>query len=188
MTGALGRFIVRRIALAVLFAWVVALGAFVLARLAPGDAASDLRLLSGANEETIAAARHRLGLDQPIGSQLAVWMAGVVQLDLGQSSRFGRPVADLVGERMRNTAELAGLALLIAVGIGLPLGVFTGARRGAARGLVSGLSMALVSCPPIIGTLGLLFMANDCSRRRSPRPSRHPSSWRPRRGACPHGG
>jgi peptide/nickel transport system permease protein len=161
MSGALGRFIVRRLAMALLFVWVVALGAFVLARLAPGDAASELRLLAGANEETIAAARHRLGLDQPVGSQLAGWMAGVARFDLGQSSRFGRPVADLVGERMRNTAELAAVALVIAVGIGLPLGVFTGVRRGGARGVVSGVSMALVSCPPIIFTLGLLFLAAE---------------------------
>jgi ABC-type dipeptide/oligopeptide/nickel transport system permease component len=132
----------------------------VLARLAPGDATSELQLLAGTNAQTIEAARHRLGLDQPIATQVAGWMKGVLHLDLGESSTFGRPVAGLVAERMANTAKLAGLALIVAVAIGLPLGVLTGARpRSTMARLVSVASIALVCVPPIIGTLALLFFA-----------------------------
>jgi peptide/nickel transport system permease protein len=151
-------FILRRLFVAFLFALVVASAALVLGRLAPGDATSDM-VLSGATADMIAAEKHRLGLDQSVGMQLASWMAGLVQFDLGQSSLFGMPVAGLVADGMRNTAVLAGLALLIATAIGLPLGVYTGTRpRSVIARIVTVLSVALVCCPPIIGTLALLFL------------------------------
>lgn len=158
MTASLAGFVLRRLFVAILFVLVVASTALVLGRLAEGDAASDM-VLSGANADLIVAERHRLGLDRPIGSQLASWIAGLARFDLGQSSRFRTPVAGLVADRMRNTAVLAGLALLLATAIGLPLGVFTGTRpRSMIARLVRVGSVALVCCPPIIGTLALVFL------------------------------
>jgi ABC-type dipeptide/oligopeptide/nickel transport system permease component len=152
-------FVGRRLAITLLFVMVVSSSALLLVRLAPGDATSEM-FLSGASPGSIAAARERLGLDQPVGSQLVRWIAGIARFDLGQSSLFRRPVAGLVAERMRNTASLAGLALLLAVGIGLPLGVLTGTRpRSALAGVIAVASTILVCCPPIIGTLALLFLA-----------------------------
>ncbi len=153
------KFVVWRVAVAGVFVLVVSSSALVLVRMAPGDAASEL-FLSGVDEQTVAAARQRLGLDQPVLSQWAGWMAGLARFDLGQSSRFRRPVAGLVADGMRNTASLAGLALLVAVALGLPLGVFTGTRpRSVLAGAVTVASIVLVCCPPIIGTLALLFLA-----------------------------
>jgi ABC-type dipeptide/oligopeptide/nickel transport system permease component len=141
------------------FVVVVSMTAIVLVRLAPGDAASEL-FVTGASQDHIAAERHRLGLDQSVWAQLSSWLAGLVRLDLGESSRFGRPVAALVGERMVNTASLAGLALLVSALVGLPLGVITGTRpRSFIAGVVTVISLILVCCPPIIGTLALLFVA-----------------------------
>ena len=155
----LTRFAFRRLVLAIAFVLTVATAAFVLVRLAPGDATSEM-LLSGASQESIVAARHRLGLDQPVARQMAGYLAGLVRLDLGESWRYGRPVAGLVAERMAKTASLAGIALIVAVLIGLPLGVLTGTRPGSLlSGAVTVLSLILVCCPPIIGTLGLLFFA-----------------------------
>jgi peptide/nickel transport system permease protein len=138
---------------------LVALAAFALVRAAPGDATSELRL-TGADDKTIEAARHRLGLDQSLPAHLASWMTGLARFDLGQSSRYGRPVADLLSERVLNTAVLASCALLLAVAIGLPLGVYNGSRRGSAVATGLGaVSVALICCPPIIGTLLLLYFA-----------------------------
>lgn len=159
MTTTLARYVVRRLLVAGVFVLLVSSATFVLARVAPGDAASDL-FLSGASEESVAAMRHRLGLDRSLASHVAEWLSGLVRLDLGQSSHFGRPVAELVGDRMRNTALLAGSALLMAIAIGLPLGVVTGTRpRSWLAHVVTVVSIALVCCPPIIGTLALLFFA-----------------------------
>jgi ABC-type dipeptide/oligopeptide/nickel transport system permease component len=158
VTTGLARFVARRVAVAVLFVLVVSAASFVLARLAPGDAVSELAL-SGAGADAMAAARARLGLDRTLPAQVAAWLGGLARLDLGQSSRFNRPVAGLVGERMRNTARLAAAAALLAAGIGLPLGVLTGSRpRSALAGAVTVVSTGLLCCPPIAGTLGLLFL------------------------------
>jgi peptide/nickel transport system permease protein len=155
----LARFAVRRIALAIAFVLAVSLAAIVLVRLAPGDATTDL-FLTGASADSIAATRHRLGLDQSIAVQLSRWLGGVVRLDLGESSHTGQPVAGLIAERMANTAALAGVAMIVSALIGLPLGVVTGTRpRSIVSGAVTVVSLILLCCPPIIGTLALLFFA-----------------------------
>lgn len=157
MNTSFAAFIGRRLAAAVLFVAVVSCAAFVLVRIAPGDATTDL-YLSRAGSAAVEDARARLGLDRPFLSHLASWATGLLTFDLGQSSVFGRPVADLVKERAGATAALASLALLLAAAIGLPLGVLTASRPGLAAA-VAPFSIALVACPPIIAVLGLLLLA-----------------------------
>jgi peptide/nickel transport system permease protein len=152
-------FVARRLGAAALFVAIVPAAALLLARLAPGDAATDL-LLSGADAGTVAAARARAGLDRPAVVQLGEWARGLATFDLGESSMYGRPVAPLVADRLLNTAWLAATALCLATMVGLPLGVLTGARpRSVASACVAVLSTALIACPPIVGVLLLLFAA-----------------------------
>lgn len=160
MTRGLAAFIGRRFLSAAAFVLVVSAGTLLLARLAPGDATAELQM-SGANAATIAQARARLGLDRPAATQVIDWLKGLLRFDLGASSQYsGRPVAPLVAERAANTAELAALALFLATLIGLPLGILTGSRpRSVFTTIVSTISIALVSCPPLVGALGLLFLA-----------------------------
>jgi len=154
--SSLARFALARLGIASLFVLVVAASAFLLVQLAPGDATTDL-FLNRVDQPAIDAARHRLGLDQPVAAQLAHWVGGLARFDLGQSSKFGAPVAGLLANRLANTASLAALALLMAL-VGIPLGILTGARpRGLLARVVSVVSVALVCCPPIVGTLALLF-------------------------------
>lgn len=159
MNTALVRFAVRRLASAALFVLIVAASAFTLTVVAPGDATSDLRA-SGASPAVIARERARLGLDLPATQRFANWASGALRGDLGESSSFGRPVRTLVVECAAATARLAGLALLLATIIGLPLGVISGGmpHHWAAR-IIAPLSLALVSCPPIIGVLALLLIS-----------------------------
>jgi len=147
----------RRIVLALLLVWAVASAAFVLTRLAPGDATmGDLWESAEARD----AARRRLGLDQPLAVQYGRWLAGAVRLDFGESSLFARPVADLVGERAVNTAILATAALLIAALLGVGAGVYTATHAGtwgarAARAV----SVLFLSTPPLVGSLVLVLIA-----------------------------
>lgn len=152
-------FLLRRALAGVLFVVVVSTSALVLARVMPGDATSEL-VVSGADRATVEAARLRLGLDEPVHSQVAKWFAGLARFDLGQSSRFNRPVSELVGARMVRTASLAALALLLATLVGVPLGILTGARpHGWLARCVAPISTAFIACPPIIAAFGLLFVA-----------------------------
>lgn len=159
MNGSLVRFTIRRIASAAAFVVIVAASAFVMARLAPGDATIDL-VAAGASPEVIARERARLGLDRSFGEQALAWGAGLLRGDLGESSAFGQPVSDLVLGRAMATARLATVALVLATLIGLPLGLVSGAtpRHWIAR-ITAPVSLALVSCPPIVGALALLLLA-----------------------------
>jgi ABC-type dipeptide/oligopeptide/nickel transport system permease component len=151
-------FVARRVVAAVVLVVVVSTGAFVLTRLAPGDAATGL-LPNGVDQVTIAKTRARLGLDRPFWTQVGDWMLGLSHFDLGRSTEYDAPVAPIAREKAANTARLAGVALAMAL-VGLPLGVLTGARPGGWLALViTPLSVALVACPPIVGALALLWLA-----------------------------
>ncbi len=159
VTRSLTSFVVRRVAAALVFIAAVSATALVLTRVAPGDATTALAF-SGADAATVEAARERLGLDRSVLAHLRDWMTGLLTLDLGRSSLYNQPVAGLVLDRAMHTARLAAIALLLSTIIGLPLGMLTGSRpRGVLPAIVVTISTALVACPPIIGVLGLLWLA-----------------------------
>jgi len=153
----LARFAVGRLASGALFALVVASLTLLLARAVPGDAALDDGLQLTPDE--VAALRAELGLDQSFAAQYLRWLGGLARFDLGRSSMFRRPVADLLGERVVNTAILAIAALIVATGIGLPLGRLAGATSGPLARVVRAASLAVLSVPPLLSALLLVFLA-----------------------------
>ena len=153
------RFLVRRAFFALLLVVVVSSASLVLARLAPGDYATDA-LGVGAHPELVAATRARYGLDRPLAEQYAAWLRGLMRLDFGRSLAYDRPVADLVKERAGRTAVLALTALVLATLAGLPLGVVAGAsRRPLVSGSIGAVSLVLASMPPLLTSLVLVFVA-----------------------------
>jgi peptide/nickel transport system permease protein len=151
-------FVLRRLVAAVVLAFVVASAALLLAAAAPGDSVA-AALGIGARQETVERLRRERGLDRSAAEIYARWLAGVARLDFGTSFVYRRPVGPLVAERARNTALLGVAAFALALGIGLPLGVFSGSRRGAAAALVRGTSILLLSLPPLLASLLLVWMA-----------------------------
>ena len=153
------RFLARRLAFALFLVIAVSSASLVLARLAPGDFVTDSTGTKVSRQEA-ARLRARYGLDKSIGSQYGAWVAAAARLDFGDSMQFGRPVRDLIPERAANTAILAVTALLLATLVGLPLGVVTGSRRGGALpGAIRAASVVLLSMPPLLTSLFLLFVA-----------------------------
>jgi peptide/nickel transport system permease protein len=152
-------YLTRRLAFAIFLVFTVSSASLVLARLAPGDFVSQSMGLE-AGRETIEEARARLGLNRSIGEQYRAWIVGAVRLDFGRSLLFDRPVADLIPERAANTAILALTALAVATLIGLPLGVLTGSRKsGVLSGAIRAASLVLLSMPPLLTSLFLVFAA-----------------------------
>src|SRR5205809_2838119 len=152
-------YILRRLAFAVFLVAAVSSASLVLARLAPGDYITE-SLGTQANRQTVAEMRARYGLDKPIAVQYRDWLAAAVRLDFGRSMQFDRPVRDLIPERAANTAILALTALLIATGVGLPLGIVAGSRRGGlVPGAIRSASVVLLSMPPLLTSLFLVFVA-----------------------------
>ena len=153
------RYFARRLAFALFLVFAVSSAALVLARLAPGDYAAQ-SLGIEAHRETIEQARARFGLDQSIAAQYREWLGRAVRFDLGRSLLYDRPVGDLIPERAANTAILAFTALLIATVIGLPLGIVAGSRRGGiVPAAIRGVSLLLLSMPPLLTSLFLIFVA-----------------------------
>ena len=103
---------------------------FCLLRLAPGDPA---RWLVGpaATGAELAAQRHQLGLDRPIATQYAAWLARAARGDWGTSIATGRPVSELLAGAWPATACLVGLSLVVSYLLGLLLGAIQAARSGS---------------------------------------------------------
>jgi peptide/nickel transport system permease protein len=122
-------YLVRRIAIIIPTLFFVSIIIFGLQQLLPGDPA-----LALAGEErdpqVIAFLRHKYHLDQPLPVRYGLWAIGVLHGDLGESIRINKPVLDLVLEKLPVTAELAGLAIVVALVIGIPAGVISAVKNG----------------------------------------------------------
>jgi peptide/nickel transport system permease protein len=137
----------------------VSSASLLLTRLAPGDFATDV-LGVGATPEAVDALRARLGLDRPLTAQYGQWLSRALRFDFGRSLLYDRPVVDIVPGRAANTALLAVAALALATLVGLPLGVITGTRaRGPVPALVRAGSLVLLSMPPLLMSVLLVFVA-----------------------------
>lgn len=138
--------LIRRIASLIVTLLVVSLLIFVVMDLLPGDPAS-VMLGTSASPETLAALQKQLGLDQPLPVRYLAWLAGVFRGDLGQSYTYGVPVAGLMAERLAVTLPLALIAVVMSVGLAIPLGVTAARRRNGAVdhliGLISYIGIAV---------------------------------------------
>jgi peptide/nickel transport system permease protein len=152
-------YLIRRLFFAAFLVFAVSSGSLVLARYAPGDYATGALGLNATPEE-VAALRARYGLDRPLAAQLADWLSHAVRFDFGRSLANGRPVSELISESAANTAILAITALFLATVVGVPLGVFSGAGGGGlAQAAIRAASLFLLSMPPLLTSLFLVFLA-----------------------------
>lgn len=97
---------------------------FSLARLLPGDPCRSA-LGERATEAICDAFNERYGLNDPIPDQFRIYISDVLSGDLGQSVKFGRPVNELLVERLPVTVELTFYAMLVAILVGIPLGAIS---------------------------------------------------------------
>jgi peptide/nickel transport system permease protein len=129
---------------------------FTLQQLLPGDPA---QMLAGEDQrpEVIEYLRAKYHLDQPLPVRYAYWIGGVLQGDLGESIRISRPVRDLVIEKLPVTAQLAAMAFVIALLIGIPAGVVSAVKNNTAWDYVAnGVALWGLSTPNF--WLGILLI------------------------------
>jgi peptide/nickel transport system permease protein len=118
----MARYILRRVLLALPALLGLVLLTFVLTRVIPGDPAGTLAGDS-ATPAQIAEIRARYGLDRPIWEQALVHVRQVLTGDLGNSIFSGRPVMEEIIFRLPATLELTFAAMLLSIGLGIPLGL-----------------------------------------------------------------
>jgi peptide/nickel transport system permease protein len=153
----MSRFLIRRLIFAAVLVLVSSSTALVLTRLAPGDVASSLG--PNATRAEIAAARARFDLDRPVVEQWGLWAARALKFDFGESLLYSRPVAPLVARAAGNSALLGIVTLFVATVLGVSLGIFTAARRRGVTAIIRAVSVALLSLPPLITSLLVVFLA-----------------------------
>jgi peptide/nickel transport system permease protein/oligopeptide transport system permease protein len=133
---------------------------FAMMRLAPGDPA---QLLAGefADAETIELIRERFGLNQSIPEQFLRFVGGVVQGDLGRSTRSNREVTADLAVYFPNTLELALGAIAVAILLGIPMGIIAALRPNTPVDLVVMLAALLGMSMPVFwfGLLAILIFS-----------------------------
>lgn len=122
------RYLLSRLAQAIVTTFGVMTIVFVTMRLS-GDPVL-LLVPEGATQEHIDALRRELGFDQPIWRQYLVFLGDLVRFDLGTSVVQRVPAWDILASRVPYTIALAGAALLLAIGVGVPVGVVMAVYRG----------------------------------------------------------
>jgi len=122
--------VLRRLMATIPVMVVVALAVFALLHVTPGDPAV---IIAGdyASPDDVARIRAKLGLDRPFLSQVGIWLGQIVRGDLGTSIFSGLPVATLIKQRAGATVSLTIFAMLISVGVGVPLGIVAAWKKGS---------------------------------------------------------
>jgi peptide/nickel transport system permease protein len=124
-------FLPRRLLQLVPTLFLVSVLIFSLQQLLPGDPAQVMAGEEG-DAAVIEQIRKQYRLDEPLPVQYGYWMAGVLRGDLGESMRIKQPVSQLIAEKLPVTLQLATMAMLFAIVIGIPAGVISAVRKGSA--------------------------------------------------------
>ncbi|MBK9703189.1 MAG: ABC transporter permease [Betaproteobacteria bacterium] len=127
-------YIVRRLLLAVLTVWAISVLSFAIIHLPPGDyvtsyIASMSASGSAVSEGEAIALRQQLGLDQPITIQYLKWMGLMLQGNFGMAMEWGRPVSDVIGDRMSLTVVISVAAIIFTWAVALPIGIYSAVYR-----------------------------------------------------------
>ncbi len=122
-------FILRRLIIAIPTIILISIFVFALQKLLPGDP-----VLAMAGEErdpaTIEYLREKYRLNDPIPIQYLTWVGNALRGDLGISLRTNQPVLELIGQKLPVTIQLAAMAMIFALAIGIPAGIVSAIRKG----------------------------------------------------------
>ena len=158
--------VLQRLGLGVLTLFFVSVIIFSSIEFLPGDFTQAI-LGQTATEETVAAFRRELGLDQPAYIRYFDWIGALMQGDLGTSFSGraasgvdrSRPVIELIGPRLENTLFLATMTAIIAVPLALTLGILAALYRGSIfdRG-VNAITLTTISMPEFLVAYILILL------------------------------
>ncbi len=122
-------YMIRRLALAVPLLLAVSLVSFVIMQSVPGGPLAIYRNNPNVRAEDLARLEEKLGLNRPLPVQYGIWLRNFVTGDWGQSLASGRPVTEMIGERLLNTFYLMGTAFLLTLLLAIPIGVLSAMKQ-----------------------------------------------------------
>lgn len=152
------RYLVNRLAAALVTLLGVSILIFGIARLVPGDPAR-IALGPQASREAVAALSESLHLDEPLFVQYWEFLKGVVDGDLGVSLYTNRPVLQDILELLPATLELILVSTILMVGVGIPVGVLAARfRDGAIDNVARLVSLLGVVTPSFVWAIFLMLI------------------------------
>jgi peptide/nickel transport system permease protein len=121
-------YLIRRSLLAILTMWAVSVLSFVVIQLPPGDYITSYIAQmsssgSGVSAEEAESLRRQYGLDQPMTVQYLRWMTMVLRGNFGMALEYGRPVSDVIGDRLWLTMVVSLAAIILTWLLALPIGL-----------------------------------------------------------------
>jgi peptide/nickel transport system permease protein len=142
----MGRFLLKRLGLALITLWLLSVFVFIGAQVLPGNVAR--RILGPfADQSAVENLNHELGTDRPLLTQYWDWITSFFQGDLGDSLAYHVPVSTLVGDALVNSLKLAALAFVLVVPLAILGGVTAALKRDRAVDRVitlGGLSLSVI--------------------------------------------
>lgn len=152
------KFLLQRLLALVPVLFTVAIIVFLILRLTPGDPAAVIAGNNATNED-IDRIREQLGLTKPLVTQFMIWLGGVLQGDLGYSFYLGKPVTELIAQRIEPTLSLAAGTMVLAVLVAVPLGTLAAWRMGGwLDRILSGFAVAGFSVPVFVIGYVLIYI------------------------------
>jgi len=158
-------YIIRRLGYAFILIILVSFVSFLIIELPPGYfltqkiAELSARGDRGA-EQRIDEYRARYGLDKPVLERYWIWISNFIKGDFGESFQFERPVAELIGERLVNTAFIALFTLGITWIVAIPIGVYSATHQYTLGDqVVTTVSFLGIGMPSFLLALIVLFFA-----------------------------
>ena len=153
-------YLLKRLAALIPTIFFVTVIVFCLQQLLPGDPAT---MLAGEDQDptVVAYLKKKMHLDEPLPVRYGYWIAGVAHGDLGESLRIQQPVVDLIIQKLPVTLELAGLAIIISLVIGIPAGIASAVYKDTAWDyLANGFALWGLSTPNFwLGILMILLFS-----------------------------
>lgn len=150
------KLILHRLVIAIPTLILVSLIVFMLQKILPGD---PVLTLAGEERDPVVLEylRQKYHLDDPLPVQYFAWVTQVAQGDLGKSLRTDLPVTTLIAQKLPVTLQLATMAMLLALAIGIPMGILAAVKKGS--GIEFGANLAALSGMSIPGFwLGILLI------------------------------
>ncbi len=154
----MARFLLKRLALALVTLWLLSMLVFATAQLLPGDVG---RAVLGPFADTASVQQldHQLGVDRPVWVQYGDWIAHFARGDLGTSLQYKVPVWSLLHDSLLNSLKLAAEAFVLVVPLSVLGGVVAALKRGRLTDRVITLtSLSLTAVPEFVSAIVLILI------------------------------
>ena len=127
-------YVVRRFLVAILTVLAISVLSFIIIHLPPGDYVTSYISSMSASGSAVSegeaqALREQLGLDQPVTVQYMKWMGLMLQGNFGMAMEWGRPVTDVIGDRLSLTVVISVAAIIFTWAVALPIGIYSAVYR-----------------------------------------------------------